>query len=44
VLIATAQPGKGLEQLRLAAAEAPHSSYAKDIRALLSRIGSHGTK
>jgi tetratricopeptide (TPR) repeat protein len=44
LLIATAQPGKGLEQLRLAAAEAPHSSYAKDIRALLSRIGSHGTK
>lgn len=44
LLIATAQPAKGLAQLRLAAAEAPRSSYAKDIRALLSRIGSHGTK
>jgi tetratricopeptide (TPR) repeat protein len=44
LLIATAQPGKGLQQLRLAAAEAPHSSYAKDVRALLSRIGNHGTK
>jgi tetratricopeptide (TPR) repeat protein len=44
LLIATAQPGKGLEQLRLAAADDPHSSYAKDVRALLSRIGNHGTK
>jgi tetratricopeptide (TPR) repeat protein len=44
LLIATAQPTKGLHQLRLAAAEAPHSYYAKAVRALLSRIGTHGTK
>jgi tetratricopeptide (TPR) repeat protein len=44
LLIATAQPAKGLAQLRLAAAEAPHSSYAKAVQALLSRIGKHGTK
>ena len=44
LLISTAQPGKGLKQLRLAAAEAPHSSYAKAVRALLASIGKHGTK
>ena len=44
LLIANAQPGKGLAQLRFAAAEAPRSSYAKAVRALLSRIGNHGTK
>jgi tetratricopeptide (TPR) repeat protein len=44
LLIATAQPAKGLTQLRLAAAEAPRSSYAKAVHALLSRIGKHGTK
>jgi hypothetical protein len=44
LLISTAQPGKGLEQLRLAAAEAPHSSYAKAVRTLLASIGKHGTK
>jgi len=44
LLIATAQPAKGLKQLRLAAAEAPRSSYAKAVRILLSRIGKHGTK
>jgi tetratricopeptide (TPR) repeat protein len=44
LLISTAQPAKGLKQLRLAAAEAPDSYYAKAVRALLSRIGKHGTK
>jgi tetratricopeptide (TPR) repeat protein len=44
LLIATAQPSKGLHQLRLAAAEAPHSPYAQEVRALLSRIRKHGTK
>lgn len=44
LLIATAQPAKGLAQLRLAAAEAPTSSYARDVNALLSRLGKHGTK
>jgi hypothetical protein len=44
LLISTAQPGKGLKQLRLAAAEAPHSSYAKAVRTLLASIGKHGTK
>ena len=44
LLIATAQPAKGLKQLRLAAAEAPHSPYAKAVRTLLSSIGKHGTK
>jgi len=44
LLIAIAEPAKGLAQLRLAAAEAPRSSYAKAVRALLSRIGKHGTK
>ena len=44
LLIATAQPTKGLAQLRLAAAEQPGSSYSKLVRALLSRIGQHGTK
>jgi tetratricopeptide (TPR) repeat protein len=44
LLIATAQPTKGLAQLRLAAAEAPGSSYSKLVRGLLSRIGQHGTK
>jgi predicted Zn-dependent protease len=44
LLISTAQPAKGLKQLRLAAAEAPHSPYAKAVRTLLSRIGKHGTK
>ncbi|HZC74402.1 MAG TPA: hypothetical protein VE220_00385 [Gaiellaceae bacterium] len=44
LLIATAQPSKGLAQLRLAAAEDTKSSYAKLVRALLSRIGRHGTK
>lgn len=44
LLIWTAQPEKGLAQLRLAAAEAPHSSYAKTVRTLLSRLGKHGTK
>jgi tetratricopeptide (TPR) repeat protein len=44
LLIGTAQPRKGLHQLRLAAAEAPHSSYAQTVRALLSRIGNGGTK
>jgi len=44
LLIATAQSQKGLKQLRLAAAEAPNSSYAQTVRALLSRIGKGGTK
>jgi predicted Zn-dependent protease len=44
LLIARAQPAKGLAQLRLAAAEDPGSSYAKAVRTLLSRIGKHGTK
>jgi tetratricopeptide (TPR) repeat protein len=44
LLIATAQPEKGLEQLRLAAGEAPGSSYAKAVHVLLSSIGKHGTK
>ena len=44
LLVATAQPAKGLHQLRLAAAEAPHSSYAQTVRTLLSRIGNGGTK
>jgi predicted Zn-dependent protease len=44
LLVATAQPAKGLHQLRLAAAEDPHSSYAKTVRTLLSRIGNGGTK
>ena len=44
LLVATAQPAKGLHQLRLVAAEAPHSSYAQTIRTLLSRIGNDGTK
>ena len=38
LLIASGKPKKGLHQLRLAAAEAPHSYYAKAVRALLSRI------
>ncbi len=44
LLVSTAQPAKGLHQLRLAAAEAPHSSYAQTVRTLLSRIGNGGTK
>jgi predicted Zn-dependent protease len=44
LLISTAQPAKGLAQLRLAAAEGPRSYYAKEVRALLSRLGKHGTK
>jgi predicted Zn-dependent protease len=44
LLIAKAEPTKGLAQLRLAAAEDPRSSYAKAVRTLLSRIGKHGTK
>jgi len=44
LLVATAQPAKGLRQLRLAAAEDPHSSYAQTVRTLLSRIGNGGTK
>ena len=44
LLISTAQPSKGLKQLRMAAAEAPHSPYAKAVRTLLSRIGKHRTK
>jgi tetratricopeptide (TPR) repeat protein len=44
LLIARAQPAKGLAQLRLAAAEVPRSYYAKEVHALLSRIGKHGTK
>jgi tetratricopeptide (TPR) repeat protein len=44
LLISTAQPTKGLKQLRLAAAEAPQSSYAQIVRALLSRIGNSGSK
>jgi predicted Zn-dependent protease len=44
LLVATAQPAKGLHQLRLAAAEDPHSSYAQTVRTLLSRIGNGGTK
>lgn len=44
LLISTAQPAKGLKQLRLAAAEAPHSPYAKAVQTLLSSIGKHRTK
>jgi tetratricopeptide (TPR) repeat protein len=44
LLISTAQPAKGLKQLRLAAAEAPRSSYAQTVRALLARIRNGGTK
>lgn len=44
LLISTAQPTKGLKQLRLAAGEAPRSSYAQIVRVLLSRIGNGGSK
>ena len=44
LLIWTAQPKKGLAQLRLAAAVAPDSVYAKEVRTLLSRLVNHGTK
>jgi len=44
LLVSTAQTTKGLEQLRLAAAEAPHSPYAQAVRTLLSSIRKHGTK
>jgi predicted Zn-dependent protease len=44
LLVATAQPAKGLNQLRLAAAEDPRSSYAQTVRTLLSRIGNGRTK
>ena len=44
LLIWTAQPKKGLVQLRLAAAADPHSEYAREVRTLLSRLVNHGTK
>jgi predicted Zn-dependent protease len=44
LLIATAQPKKGLAQLRLAAATDPHSEYAREVRTLLARLVNHGTK
>lgn len=44
LLIATAQPQKGIAQLRIAAREAPRSSYAKVVRALLARLQGAGTK
>jgi predicted Zn-dependent protease len=44
LLIWTAQPKKGLAQLRLAAAADPHSEYAREVRTLLSRLVNHGTK
>jgi len=44
LLIWTAQPKKGLAQLRMAAAQAPESEYAREVRTLLSRLVNHGTK
>ena len=44
LLIWTAQPKKGLAQLRLAAAADPNSEYAKEVRTLLARLVNHGTK
>jgi hypothetical protein len=44
LLIWTAQPKKGLAQLRLAATAAPRSVYAREVRTLLSRLVNHGTK
>jgi len=44
LLIWTAQPKKGLVQLRLAAAADPRSEYAREVRTLLSRLVNHGTK
>lgn len=44
LLIWTAQPKKGLAQLRQAAAADPRSEYAREVRTLLSRLVSHGTK
>ena len=44
LLIWTAQPKKGLAQLRLAAAADPHSEYAREVRTLLARLVNHGTK
>jgi hypothetical protein len=44
LLLWTAQPKKGLAQLRLAIADEPRSVYAKDARVLLSALGKHGTK
>ena len=35
---------KGAQQLRLAAAENPHSPYAREARAFLARLASNGTK
>jgi|SRR5579862_4199819 len=44
LLIWTAQPKKGLAQLRSAAAADPHSEYAREVRTLLARLVNHGTK
>ena len=44
LLLWSGREKKAIEQLRVAAAEAPHSSYAQTVRALLSRIGNGGTK
>ncbi|HEY2371062.1 MAG TPA: tetratricopeptide repeat protein [Gaiellaceae bacterium] len=44
LLIWTAQPKKGLAQLRLAAAADPHSEYAREVRTLLAHLVNHGTK
>lgn len=44
LLLWTAQPQKALTQLRLATAEEPGSVYAKDARAIVSALRSHGTK
>jgi Flp pilus assembly protein TadD len=38
LLLWSGEQRKAVEQLRLAAADAPHSSYAKDARRLLSRL------
>jgi tetratricopeptide (TPR) repeat protein len=39
LLLWTGETKKAITQLRLAAADAPHSSYAEDVRRLLSRLG-----
>jgi tetratricopeptide (TPR) repeat protein len=44
LLLWTGQPKKAIDQLRLAAADAPHSSYAEDARRLLSRLGDTRSK
>lgn len=44
LLIWTAQPAKGVKQLRLAIADDPKSPYAREAKAFLARLRSGGTK